>query len=170
LQRTDGVLKRVRATPVEPAVYLGGQLLSTVVTTVLIAGATIALGATVFGVAPQTERVPSLLITVVLGICCFAALGLAISSAIRSADAAGAITNGTYLPLAMVSGMFTSTLHLPPFLDTIVTLFPLKALADGLRATYDPATHHVPTTSAIVLLAWTLAGIALAHRYFRWEP
>jgi len=61
---------------------------------------------------------------------CFAALGIAISAAIPTADAAGAVTNGTYLPLAMVSGMFSATLHLPSALDAVIGAFPLKALAD----------------------------------------
>src|SRR3712207_7607528 len=50
-----------------------------------------------------------------------------------------AITNGTYLPLAMVSGMFSATLELPRVVDAVVGAFPLKALADGLRSAYDPA-------------------------------
>jgi ABC-2 type transport system permease protein len=66
--------------------------------------------------------------------------------------------------------MFSASLHLPRMLDTVISLFPLKALADGLRSAYDPAAHGVPLQSLVVLAAWTLAGIALARRFFRWEP
>jgi ABC-2 type transport system permease protein len=170
LQRADGVLKRVRATPLKPSLYLGGQLLSALVTTLLISVATIALGAAVFGALPRGEAVPQLLVVLTLGIACFAALGLAVSAAIPTADAAGAITNGTYLPLAMVSGMFSATLHLPPALDTVISAFPLKALADGLRSAYDPAAHGLPVGDVMVLAGWSVAGVALARRFFRWEP
>jgi ABC-2 type transport system permease protein len=170
LQRADGVLKRLRATPLNPSLYLGGQLLSVLATALLISVATIALGAAAFGALPRAAAVPQLLIILALGIACFAALGLAISAAIPTADAAGAITNGTYLPLAMVSGMFSATLHLPRTLDIIVSAFPLKALADGLRSAYDPASHGLPLGNVVVLAAWTIAGIGLAKRYFRWEP
>jgi ABC-2 type transport system permease protein len=170
LQRADGVLKRLRATPLNPSLYLGGQVVSVVATTLLISAATIALGGIVFGALPRAVAIPQLLLILILGIACFAALGLAISAAISTADAAGAITNGTYLPLAMVSGMFSATLHLPRVLDVIISAFPLKALADGLRSTYDPAAHGLPVGNALVLAAWTVAGIAIAHRYFRWEP
>jgi ABC-2 type transport system permease protein len=170
LQRADGVLKRLRATPLNPSLYLGGQVVSVVATTLLISAATIALGGIVFGALPRAVAIPQLLLILILGIACFAALGLAISAAISTADAAGAITNGTYLPLAMVSGMFSATLHLPRVLDVIISAFPLKALADGLRSTYDPAAHGLPVGNALVLAAWTIAGIAIARRYFRWEP
>jgi ABC-2 type transport system permease protein len=170
LQRADGVLKRLRATPLPPMVYLGGQLVSTVVTALLVSAATIALGAAAYGALPRAAAVPHLLLVLALGITCFAALGLAISAAIPTADAAGAITNGTYLPLAMVSGMFSATLHLPGGISAAVGLFPLKALADGLRSAYDPAAQGLPVGNVVVLVAWTVAGLVIARRWFRWEP
>ena len=170
LQRADGVLKRLRATPLPPMLYLGGQLVGTVMTALLVSVATIALGAAAFGALPRAAAVPQLLVVLALGITCFAALGIAISAAIPTADAAGAITNGTYLPLAMVSGMFSATLQLPDVVDAAVGLFPLKALADGLRSTYDPAASGLPTGDALVLAAWTVAGLLIARRWFRWDP
>jgi len=170
LQRADGVLKRVRATPLDPSWYLGGQVISVLATALLISATTIALGGAVFRALPRAAAIPQLLGVLALGITCFAALGIAISPVIRSADAAGAITNGTYLPLAMVSGMFSATLHLPRALDIVISAFPLKALADGLRSAYDPAAHGFPLGDIAVLAVWTIAGTALALRFFRWEP
>jgi ABC-2 type transport system permease protein len=170
LQRADGVLKRLRATPLPPMLYLGGQVVSTVVTTLLISVATIALGGAAFGAFPRAAAIPQLLVVLTLGIACFAALGVAISAAIRTADAAGAITNGTYLPLAMVSGMFSVTLQLPGVVDAVVGAFPLKALADGLRSTYDPAASGLPAGDALVLALWTAVGLLIARRWFRWDP
>ena len=170
LQRADGVLKRIRATPLNPTIYLSGQILSILATTLLISALTVATGGVAFGTLPRANALPQLLIVLALGITCFAALGIAISAAIPTADAAGAITNGTYLPLAMVSGMFSANLQLPAPLDTIIGAFPLKALADGLRSAYDPAVHALPVDETTVLLIWTIAGIALARRFFRWNP
>lgn len=170
LQRADGVLKRIRATPLNPTLYLGGQLISVLATTLLISAATIALGAAAFDAVPRTAAIPQLVIVLALGIACFAALGIAVSAVIPTADAAGAITNGTYLPLAMVSGMFSATLHLPRAFDIVVSAFPLKALADGLRSAYDPAAHGLPVANIAVLAIWTIAGTTAARQYFRWEP
>ncbi len=168
--RTEGVLKRIRATPLQPGTYLAGQLASVLATSLLIAVTTIALGRIAFDVSPRSNGVAALTVTLILGITCFAALGLAISTFIPNGTAAGAITNGTYIPLAIVSGTFNSGLHLPAWLDTTVSALPIKALTDGLRAGYDPAAPIWPITNLAVLAAWSLIGIAVAHRYFRWEP
>lgn len=170
LQRADGVLKRIRATPLNSPLYLAGQIVSVLATTLLISAATIAAGGLAFEALPRAEAIPQLLVILALGIACFAALGIAISAAIPTADSAGAITNGTYLPLAMVSGMFSATLHLPGALDTVVSAFPLRALADGLRSAYDPGANSLPVHPVLVLLVWMVAGVALGHRFFRWEP
>jgi ABC-2 type transport system permease protein len=168
--RSEGVLKRLRATPLPPATYLGGQLASVLATTLLTAVATVGLGRIAFGVAPRGPQIVPLLTVLALGIVCFASLGLAISAFIPAANAAGAITNGTYLPLALVSGTFNSGLKLPSWLDRVVSALPIKALTDGLRAGYDPAVHGWPLASLAVLAVWAVIGIALAHRYFKWEP
>lgn len=170
IRRAQGVLKRVRATPLSPTVYLGGHLVSVLVTSLVVAMTTIALGRLVFGVAPRAGSVPELVAVLALGIACFAALGLAISSAIRNPESAGAITNGTYLPLALVSGTFSGSLTLPVWLDRIVSLFPIKAMTDSLKALYDPASAGPSLANVLVLVVWTIIGMVLARRYFRWEP
>lgn len=168
--RSDGVLKRIRATPLQPGTYLAGHLTSVLATSLAIAAATVVLGWITFGVAPaHAAAFVVLAVTLALGIACFAALGLALSTVIPDGTAAGAITNGTYIPLALVSGTFNDNLHLPHWLDIVVTLLPIKALTDGLRAGYDPAVDRWPFANLIVLAVWMLAGIWLAHRYFRWE-
>ena len=168
--RAQGVLKRVRATPLSPTLYLCGHLVSVVATSLFIALTTVVLGRVAFGVAPRAGATVPLLVTLTLGITCFAALGLAISGLIRNADSAGPITNGTYLPLALVSGTFNGSLTLPRWLDVIVSAFPIKAMTDSLKATYDPTAHGLSLANVAVLAAWTIIGMVLARRNFRWEP
>lgn len=167
--RTDGVLKRVLATPLPPAVYLGGHLLSALASALSIASATVLLGWIAFGASPRADRAVALALTASLGIICFGALGLALSAAIPSADSAGPVTNGTYLPLALISGVFSGPQQLPGWLDRVAGVFPIKALADALRAAYDPAAGQ-PVAALLVLCAWAIAGGLLAGRYFRWQP
>ncbi|MEA2142016.1 MAG: type transport system permease protein [Solirubrobacteraceae bacterium] len=166
--RAEGVLKRIRATPVSPRLYIGVHLLSTVCTSILIAALTIALGAAAFETAPV--RPLTTIVVVMLGVTCFASLGIAISAFIPTPNSAGVITNATYLPLALVSGTFNTGLQLPTWLDRAVGVFPVKALTHGLRMGYDPAAHTWPTADLLVLLAWTALGVILSLRFFRWEP
>jgi ABC-2 type transport system permease protein len=168
--RHDGVLKRIRATPLSPGIYLAGHLASNLATTLAIAAATVALGWGAFDAPPRPGGALPLAIGLCLGIVCFAALGLAISTVIPTADAAGPITTATYLPLALVSGVFDATLQLPDWLKQVVTLLPIKALSDALQAAYNTTVQRFSVTDLVVLLVWSVAGVVLARRFFRWEP
>jgi ABC-2 type transport system permease protein len=167
--RADGVLKRLRATPLAPGLYIAGQLVSVLLTSLLIAVTTVVLGRLAFGVAPRSDRVVLLVGVLALGILCFASLGLAISAAIRRAETSGAITNGTYLPLALVSGTFSTAMVLPSWLDRLVNAFPIKALTTSLRAAYDPAAG-APVGAVLVMAVWAVIGMVLSRHFFRWEP
>ncbi len=168
--RSEGVLKRLRATPLPQGTFIAGVLASVLATSLAIAALTVILGRVAFGVAPRPGGLVPLSLALALGISCFAALGLAISTVIRRADTSGAITNGTYLPLALVSGTFSTGLLLPHWLDVIVQLFPIRALTDALRAAYDPAVHGFALTSFAVMAVWAALGVAVALRFFRWDP
>lgn len=166
--RSDGVLKRVAATPLPAGAYLAGQLASTLLTTALIAAATVAAGGVAFGALPRAGGVLPLLLGLCLGTACFCALAVAVSAAIPSAEAAGPVTLASYLPFALLSGVFSTTLGLPGWLSSGLAVFPVKALVDVLRAGYAPGPF--PWGGLAVLAGWGLAGVLLAWRFFRWQP
>jgi ABC-2 type transport system permease protein len=167
--RVDGVLKRIRTTPLPPSAYLAGHLGSAVSVALLSSLSTVALGAVAFGVTPRSGGWPAIGLGVVLGVTCFAALGVAISSAIPHAEAAGPITNATYLPLAIISGVFDPTMSLPHWLETLVSLLPLEPLCATLTAGFDPRSSGVPGRDLLVLLVWCVGAVAAAVRTFSWN-
>ena len=87
--RHDGVLKRIRTTPLPSAAYIGGLLVSTVATVMFITAATGLIGWLAFGAVPRPGELLALAGGLILGTVCFATLGLAISSVITSAESAG---------------------------------------------------------------------------------
>ena len=166
--RHDGVLKRIRTTPLPAAAYLSGVLGSTAATTLAITACIMALGAAVFGAVPRAGGLPELAGGLVLGVACFGSLGLVLSAVAGSAESASPIANASYLPLAIMSGIFDPTFPVPHWLSAAVGLFPVRALAQLLQQGYTPVAH-APATDLLVLLGWTAAACAFAAWRFRWH-
>jgi ABC-2 type transport system permease protein len=166
--RHDGVLKRIRTTPLPTAAYLGGLLASTVATAILITACTGVIGWLAFGAGPRAGGLPTLAGGLALGIVCFATLGLAISSVITSAESAGPVAYATFLPIAIISGVFDPTFSgLPAWLSHMVAAFPVKALAQVLQNAY--AVRPFPAWDLLNLALWTAAGAAFTAWRFRWH-
>lgn len=168
LRRESGVLKRVRGTPLPTGVYLGAVIVSTLVVIALEACAQVLVGR--FLLAASWPRSPALLALVSLfGAAAFAALGIAITSAVRSAEGSSAVVNAIYLPLAFVSGVFYSVGALPRFLEALASVSPLTYLLRLIRDTFVAGTA-LDAGDAAVLALWGVAGVVVAVRAFRWEP
>jgi ABC-2 type transport system permease protein len=170
LRRESGVLKRVRGTPLPPATYLGAVIASTTIVYVIEAAALIALGRLAYDV-PLPHQWFSLLLAILLGALSFAALGIALTGAIRSGDGASAVVNAIYLPASFIAGAFFSPEHFPQFLRAIADVLPLTYFLRLIRNVmlHDQAIWTQGTNVAVVA-AWGLAGVIVALRYFRWEP
>ncbi|HET8527523.1 MAG TPA: ABC transporter permease [Gaiellaceae bacterium] len=170
IRREQSLLKRLRATPLPPPTYVLALLASTLVVFAIQTVALFLLGRAVFG-TPFPSRVGSIVLVVVFGIACFAALGIGLSGLVRSAEGSSAVVNLIVLPMAFLTGAFGPTQHYPQVLRAIGDVLPLKYLVDLTNAVY---LHHHSFWSrpeAIgVLAAWGVAGLVLATLKFRWEP
>ena len=170
IRREYGMLKRIRATPVPPALYLAALLLSTVIVFAVQAATLIAIGVAFFD-AEAPPRPLSLAAALLLGTACFAGLGLAASSVIRSAEGSSAVVNLILLPMAFLSGSFGPTEDYPSFLQAIGDVLPLKYVIDLIGAVYLDGDGVWSEPAAIaVVVAWGIAGLVVALRRFRWEP
>lgn len=166
--RHDGVLKRIRTTPLPSGAYIGGLLVSTVATVIFITTATGMIGWLAFGAAPRPGELLALAAGLVLGTVCFATLGLAISSVITSAESAGSVAYASFLPIAIISGVFDPTFSgLPDWLSRLVDMFPVKALAEVLQNAY--AVRPFPAWNLANLGLWAAAGAVFAIWRFRWH-
>jgi ABC-2 type transport system permease protein len=170
IRREEGILKRLRATPLPAATLIAATLIATLIAYVLECAVLVVLGRAMFDV-PVPDRLFSLVVLLVLGGLAFAALGLAIAGHVRSAEGSSAVINAIYLPMAFLSGSFFSQESFPRFLQVIADLLPLTYFIDLARSVVidgDQLWEH-PGPVAIVA-AWGLFGAALALRGFRWEP
>jgi ABC-2 type transport system permease protein len=164
--RDEGILKRIRGTPMPPGAYLAGLIGSSALNAFIQVAIVVAIGNLVYGV--DWPRDPALLLLfTVLGLVCFAALGVAFAHAIPNEEAAPAYTNAVFLPLIFISGVFYSADELPVALEVIAEALPLKHLIDGLSLAIVGGSGDAATAAAVVG-AWAILGIVLAVRLFRW--
>ena len=169
-QREEGILKRIRGTPLPPWAFMAGNVLSSLAVGLLLTVITLFLGIVVYDVTYQAHTTLGLLAALIVGSACFCTLGLAISGFVPNADAAPAIVNFAVFPLVFVSGIFFPMDGAPAWLQNVAKAFPVRPLADALQYVFDPRTKGagVNGVDMAVLGAWFLVGLVIARRSFRW--
>jgi ABC-2 type transport system permease protein len=178
-ERDQGMLKRLYGTPMPHTAYFIGKIVQVFVCMI----AEIAL-LMIVGVAFYHLHLPAsaahwwtLAWVCVLGCAACSLLGIAVSSLPRSARSASPMITLPFLVLEFISGVFIPFTSVPPWLQRVAAVFPLKWMAQGLRSAFLPARAAVlePAHSwehgrtALVLAAWVAVGLVLCLRTFRWQ-
>jgi ABC-2 type transport system permease protein len=167
--REQGVLKRLRGTPLPSGAYLGALAAHAVTNAVVQLAIVIGAGAALLGVG-LPENWLELACFVLAGVGCFAALGVALSHAIPNFDSAPAYVNAIFLPVIFISGVFYDAANAPTFLRDIAEVLPLTHLIDGLSAAMVTGAPFADRVSDLaVVLVWGAIGAVLAVRGFSWE-
>src|SRR5881227_3114881 len=167
--REQGVLKRIRGTPMPAISYLLGIAGNAITNTALQIAIITVAGRVFFGTGWPRDWF-ELVVFVAAGVICFASLGVAFSHAIPNFDSAPAYVNAVFLPVIFISGVFYDVSNAPGFLKQIAEILPLKHLIDGLSGAMVTGTSLATNISALgVIAAWSVLGIALAVRGFSRE-
>lgn len=171
LLRDQGVLKRMRGTPLPRWAYLAGRVGSSTLAMLELVAVTLAVGWAAFGTHVRAPTLPGLGLALLAGMVCFTALGIAATAVIPNADAAQPLTAAVVLPLTFISGIFFAPQGHAGWLTRVAEVFPIKALADALQFAYDPRTAGagVAGHDLLVLGLWAVAGV-VGMRFFRWDP
>jgi ABC-2 type transport system permease protein len=167
--REQGVLKRIRGTPMPASSYLLGIAGNAVTNSALQIGIITVAGRIFFGTGWPRDWI-ELIVFVAAGVVCFASLGVAFSHAIPNFDSAPAYVNAVFLPVIFVSGVFYDVRKVPEFIKGVAQALPLKHLIDGLSGAMVRGTGLAHNLSSLgVIAVWAALGIALAIRGFSWE-
>jgi ABC-2 type transport system permease protein len=168
--REAGVLKRLRATPLPPWTHIAGRILTAMFVSLVALVVIFGIGVAFYGVVVVWHTLPAVILTIVVGVFSFAALGLAAVSLVPTPGAAQALTNGGLILLAFISDVFVVTL--PGWLDSVGWVFPLKhfvnAVADGVNPYLEGSGLYWDHLA--VMAAWGVVGVVIALRFFRWDP
>ncbi|MFW5878673.1 MAG: ABC transporter permease [Myxococcota bacterium] len=164
--RDQGLLERLRGTPLPAAAFLCGRIASVFWICLLTVGVVLVAGWVVHGVAVPLHALPGLILFVVAGTACLAALGMAVSSLVPDADTVPAVALASFLPLVFVSDVFPLGDALPAPVAAAAWAFPLKHMVHGVREAFSSGT--IGAVHLGVLLSWAAAGTAVALLRFRW--
>jgi ABC-2 type transport system permease protein len=169
--REQGILKRVRGTPLPMWVFLGSWVGGAILTGVLAVAVMFAVAVPAFGVNVRLELLPAAIVTLVLGAVAISAIGLAVASFLRRADSAPIVANLTLFPLLFVSGVFYPLQSEPDWLQRIAHVFPLSHLVQAFDGTFSPYTSGTgfATGDLVSLLLWGALGAFVAVRRFSAE-
>ena len=171
--KSQGVLRRLKATPIGAAHFLAGQLTTKAIVVVIQTYVLIIVGAVALGVSVNTGRLGAwfdLTILALLGGALFIAMGLAISGWAKSEETAAPMANVISMPMMFLSGVFFPLSVMPEWLTRWSQYLPLTYLADGMRAiTVEGATVTTLGNELIGLTVWIIVVFAIATKTFRWE-
>ena len=171
IAREESRLKRVRATPLPPWVFIVGRVGNSIVVAALMLALVAALGKLLYGVPMPWAQAPELLVVLAVGAASFCCLGIALTAAIPSQDAAAPIINALLLPLYFLSGVFIPDDELPSGVIDFANHFPIRPFFQAFFDAYVPSGGSTIAWDHLAVVAiWGVAGLLLAIRFFRWTP
>jgi len=171
--RQQGVLRRLKAAPVNPAQFLFAQISTRLSISVLQTLILLVAGMILFDLAVGDGGVVSWLLVIALAVfggILFVTMGLAISGVAQTEEVAAPVTNLISMPMMFLSGVFFPLDALPGVVTVVTQFLPLTFLADAIRAVVTDGAGITDIWSELAgLAAWSALVFAAAARFFRWE-
>jgi len=167
--RKNGVLKRLKATPVTALEYLTAQMLSRIFvlmfTLVIVwVGCDLVLDFTVYG------SLVDMFAIFLLGSACMTALGLVIASRGTSEEFANGILNFICWPMMFLSEVWFSIEGAPHWLKAAAKIFPLTHLLNAARKIMNEGAGLAAVLPEIAILsAMTVGFLAVGAALFSWN-
>lgn len=177
-EKHEGWLRRLGGTPYSPVGYFIGKAGLVVITSALQIVLLLAVARFAFNVElpSEPEAWGRFAWLCVLGIATMSLLGIALSALPRSSRSAIAVVLPPVLLLQFISGVYLQFTMLPEWLQNVASIFPLKWLAQGMRAVFLPEHFAAAEPSgswdlglvALNLIGWLVIGLVLSLLTFRW--
>jgi ABC-2 type transport system permease protein len=150
-------------------VFIAGRVGNSIVVALLMLLLIGALGRIAYGVAVPWSRLPEIVLVLVIGAAAFCCMGIALTAAIPSQDAAAPVVNALLLPLYFLSGVFIPDDQLPAGVIHFADAFPVRHFFEAFFDSY-VGSDPLSLVDLAVVAAWGLAAALAAIRWFRWTP
>lgn len=168
-QRRKKLLKRLVATPMSRAQYLGSYIISRLVMLTIEVGVLLGFSAMFFGV-PMRGSLLSVAAIVVIAALAFGGFGLLIASRSQTIEGVSGLMNLAMLPMWVLSGVFFSSENFPNVVQPFIKALPLTATNDALRANMLRGAELGGVLPQLaILLTWMVVCFGIALKIFRWR-
>ena len=167
--RKNGVLKRLKATPVTPLIFITAQMTSrffiVLLTSILVySGTNFFLGFMMLG------SYWNLILITSMAILCMISLGLVFAARFKSEELSSGIMNLVIFPMIIVSGVFFSLEGSPRIMRQVSRVVPLTHYIEGSRGIMlEGASLMTIMPNLLVLGGMTLLFLGISSALFRWD-
>lgn len=167
--RKNGVLKRLKATPLSALEFLTAQVVSRMWLTLVVA-MVVFFGTDLFIDFAMYGSYLTLFVVFALGAFCMISMGLVVASRLASEELAEGLLNLISWPMMFLSGVWFSLEGTNPMVQKAAQLFPLSHMISAARAVmFDGATLAGVAPQMLILAAMSAAFLTLGAALFRWE-
>jgi ABC-type multidrug transport system permease subunit len=167
--RKNGVLKRLKATPLTAFEFVSAQVASRVLLIIAIT-VFVFIGTDLLIDFVMLGSYATLLFVFLLGAFCLICLALIMAARTSSEEFAGGILNLIAWPMMIFSGVWFSLEGLHPAAQFFSKLLPLTHVVDAARAVMNDGAGLLDILPQLgVLTAMTAVFLAIGASLFRWE-
>jgi ABC-type multidrug transport system permease subunit len=167
--RKNGVLKRLKATPVPAFTFVTAQAASRLLI-VVITSMVVYTGTNVFLNFMMNGSYFTLLLLTTVSILCMISVGLVFASRIRSEELAGGLLNLITFPMIILSGVFFSLEGTPEIMQRISRALPLTHFTEGARAIMIEGAGLADIAPNLLFLGvLTVVFLGISAVLFKWE-
>jgi ABC-2 type transport system permease protein len=167
--RKNGVLKRLKATPVRALEFISAQLVSRLII-VLLTSIVVFTGTNIFLKFMMEGSYLNLIFITAVATVNMISFGLIFAARIKSEELANGLMNLALWPMMAFSGVFFSLEGTPTVLQKLSRIFPLTHYIEAARAIMlDGAGIADIMPNLIVLLGMTVLFLLLSSLMFKWE-
>ena len=167
--RKNGMLKRLKATPITAFEYLSAQVVSRLILIIAITVFIFYGTYLLIDIAMYGSHL-SLFLVFALGAISMISLGLVVAARISSEETAGGLLNLISWPMMFFSGVWFSLEGTHPVVQTLAQAFPLTHVTAAARAIMvDGAGLLDVSTNIIVLVVQSVVFLFLGAAAFRWD-
>lgn len=167
--RKNGVLKRLKATPLSAIEFLTAQVFSRL-WLILAVSMVVFFGTNLFIDFAMYGSYLTLFLVFAAGAFCMISMGLVIAARIASEEFAEGMLNLISWPMMFLSGVWFSLEGTNPMVQQLAKVFPLTHMIDAARAVmFDGASLAGVAPELLVLAAMSAIFLSIGALLFRWE-